>query len=121
MFIAQVPENPLSSRGAQCAQPNISLLRSSRPLWDPGFYKHWVPPGPNSNRGAQTVARSLETPQSPLVRLALQVAVGHTRVSNGRSFEGDLPNASLGIGFLEFFDLDKLIRRDVLENLSCSA
>src|SRR3982074_782703 len=108
MFIAHVPENPLSSRGAQCAQPNISLLWSSRLLWDPGFYKHWVPPGPKSNRGVQTVARTLETPQSLLVRLALRVAVGHARVSNRRSFEADWPNASLGIGLLEFFDLDKL-------------
>ena len=49
------------------------------------------------------------------------MAVGHTRVSDGRSFEVEGSNASLGIGFLELFDLDKLIRCDVLENLSCSA
>ena len=53
--------------------------------------------------------------------LACRVAVGHTRVNDGRSFEGDGPNTSLDIGFLEFFDLDKLIRRDVLEHLLRSA
>ena len=46
--------------------------------------------------------------------------MGHKRVSDGRSFESDGPNASLGIAFLEFFDLNKLIRRDVLEDLLSS-
>src|SRR5438552_13354576 len=52
---------------------------------------------------------------------ACRMAVMHTGIAACGSFESDGPNASLGISFLEFFDLDKLIRRDVLEDLSCSA
>ena len=58
----------------------------------------------------------------PLVQLLpIRVDVRRTLISDARSFKVDLPSGSPGIGFLEFFDLNKLIRLDVLEQLSCSA
>ena len=30
------------------AKPNVSLLRSFKGVWDPGFYKHLVPLGPKT-------------------------------------------------------------------------
>src|SRR5882762_5697346 len=64
MSMAQAGKNSLApeERNVLFTKANISLLRSSRLLWDSGFYKHWIPPGPKSTAVPRLIrCENLET------------------------------------------------------------